>query len=175
MRWECRERFPRHRLERKPLGNDPGMHHGTCVTHVPWRMSESLTRGDGENVPGIPGACATHNFIYLVRGRLGCQMPFLFVMIYLPLIGCCLRYKSFYCVHNISLNPTAATTFTRLIGGQVIGLLGFWLSMQAIVSFFIIVKNIRFLTIAFHYLAMFADSKYLHMANEPLQHTIVKK
>ena len=34
------------------------MHHGTCVTHVPWCMSGSLTRGGGENVPGIPGACA---------------------------------------------------------------------------------------------------------------------
>ena len=34
------------------------MHHDTCVTHVPWCMSGSLTRGDGENVPGIPGACA---------------------------------------------------------------------------------------------------------------------
>ena len=34
------------------------MHHGTCLTHVPWCMSGSLTCGDGENVPGIPGACA---------------------------------------------------------------------------------------------------------------------
>ena len=34
------------------------MHHGTCVTHVPWCMSGSLTCGGGENVPGIPGACA---------------------------------------------------------------------------------------------------------------------
>ena len=34
------------------------MHHDTCVTHVPWCMSGSLTCGDGENVPGIPGACA---------------------------------------------------------------------------------------------------------------------
>ena len=34
------------------------MHHGTCVTHVPWCMPGSLTCGDGENVPGIPGACA---------------------------------------------------------------------------------------------------------------------
>ena len=31
-------------------------------------MSGSLTRGGGENVPGIPGACATRNFTYLVRG-----------------------------------------------------------------------------------------------------------
>ena len=50
--------FPRRRLQRKPLVSDPGMHHGTCVTHVPWCMSGSLTRGGGENVPGIPGACA---------------------------------------------------------------------------------------------------------------------
>ena len=50
--------FPRRRFLRKPLVSDPGMHHGTCVTHVPWCMSGSLTCGDGENVPGIPGACA---------------------------------------------------------------------------------------------------------------------
>ena len=55
MRRECRERFPRHRLQRKRLVNDPDMHHGTCVTHVPWCMSGSLTRGGEENVPGIPG------------------------------------------------------------------------------------------------------------------------
>ena len=45
MRWECRERFPRHRLQRKKLVSDPGMHHGTCVMHEPWCMSGSLTRG----------------------------------------------------------------------------------------------------------------------------------
>ena len=50
--------FPRRRIQRKPLVGDPGMPHGTCVTHVPWGMSGSLTCGDGENVPGIPGACA---------------------------------------------------------------------------------------------------------------------
>ena len=41
------------------------MHHGTCVTHVPWCMSGLLARGGGENVPG---ACATRNFTYLARG-----------------------------------------------------------------------------------------------------------
>ena len=66
---ECRERFPRHRLQRKPLVSDASMHHGTCVTHVLWCMSESLTRGGGENVPGIPGACATHNFTNMARGQ----------------------------------------------------------------------------------------------------------
>ena len=65
---ECRERFPHHRLQRKLLVSDPGMHHGTCVTHVPWCMSGSLNCGGGENVPGIPGPCATRNFTYLARG-----------------------------------------------------------------------------------------------------------
>ena len=31
-------------------------------------MSGSLTGGGGENVPGISGACATHNITYLARG-----------------------------------------------------------------------------------------------------------
>ena len=62
--------FPRHQLQRKPLVSDPGMHHGTCVTHVSWSMSGSLTRGGGENVPGTPGACATRNFTYRARGPL---------------------------------------------------------------------------------------------------------
>ena len=34
----------------------------------PWCISGSLTRGGEENVPGIPGACATRNFAYLARG-----------------------------------------------------------------------------------------------------------
>ena len=62
-----RECFPRHRFQRKPLVNDPGMHHGTCATHVmhmTWCMSGSLTRCGGEHVPG---ASATRNFRYLAR------------------------------------------------------------------------------------------------------------
>ena len=39
-----RERFPCHRLQRKPLVSDPSMHHGTCVTHVPRCMSGLLTK-----------------------------------------------------------------------------------------------------------------------------------
>ena len=38
MRRECRERFPRHQLQRKPQVSDPGMHHDTCVTHLSWYM-----------------------------------------------------------------------------------------------------------------------------------------
>ena len=44
-----------------PLVSDPSMHHGTCVTHVPWRMSGSLTCHDGKEVHSIPGACATNS------------------------------------------------------------------------------------------------------------------
>ena len=77
MHRECRERFPCHRLQRKPLVSDPGMHHGTCVSHVPWCMSGSLTRGGGGNVPGILGACATRNFTYLARGPCWARYPVL--------------------------------------------------------------------------------------------------
>ena len=70
MRRECREHFLRHRLLMKPLVSNPGMHHGTYVTHVHWCTSGLLTRGGGENVSGIPGACATRKFPYLVRGPL---------------------------------------------------------------------------------------------------------
>ena len=61
-------RFSRRRLQRKLLVSDLGMHHGTCSTHVPWCMPKSLTRDGGENVTDIPGACATCNFAYLIRG-----------------------------------------------------------------------------------------------------------
>ena len=54
VRRECRERFPHNRLQRKRLVNDPGMHHGTCVTHVPWCISGSLTRGFGKTFPAFP-------------------------------------------------------------------------------------------------------------------------
>ena len=68
MRRECRERVPHHWLQRKPLVSNPGMHRGTCVTHVPWCMSWLLTHGSGENIPSIPGAYTIMNFTYLARG-----------------------------------------------------------------------------------------------------------
>ena len=86
MRQECRERFPHHRLQRKPLVNDPGMHHGTCVTHVPWCMPGSLTNAGGENVPVIPGACATRHVAYLVRG---------------PCLWC---FGHWHCLHGCLIN-----------------------------------------------------------------------
>ena len=43
-----------------PEANDPDMHHGTCVTHVPWCMPGSLTSGflwnrrRGKTFPAFP-------------------------------------------------------------------------------------------------------------------------
>ena len=51
----------------QPRNSDAGIHHGTCIMHVPWCMTVSLTRGflwsrwRGKR-SGIPGACETHNF-----------------------------------------------------------------------------------------------------------------
>ena len=68
MRRECRERFPH------PLG----LAIPTCITARAWRTCRDACRdsylavffevGGGENVPVIPGACATRNVTYLVRG-----------------------------------------------------------------------------------------------------------
>ena len=74
MRRECRERFSRHRGLAIPI----------CITARAWRtcrdacqdrwLAISFEIGGRENVPGIPGACATRNFAYLVRGP--CPNPY---------------------------------------------------------------------------------------------------
>ena len=68
MRRECWERLPHHR----------GLAIPTCITARAWRTCRDACRdrylevsfevSGGKNVPGIPGACATHNFTYLARG-----------------------------------------------------------------------------------------------------------
>ena len=50
----CWESFSRHRLQRKPLVSDPGMHHGACITHVPWCMSGSLPAVAGKTLQEFP-------------------------------------------------------------------------------------------------------------------------
>ena len=71
MRRECRECFPLHRE----------LAIRTCITARAWRACRDTCRdlklavsfevGGGENIPGIPGACANRNFGYLVRGTCG--------------------------------------------------------------------------------------------------------
>ena len=53
MRRECRERFPRHQSQRKPLVNDPVIHHGT------WRTCrdeclDRLLEVTGKTFPAFP-------------------------------------------------------------------------------------------------------------------------
>ena len=45
MRRKFRERFTRHRLQRKPLVSDPGMHHAHAEMHV--GIAEPRWRGKG--------------------------------------------------------------------------------------------------------------------------------
>ena len=75
IRRECWEHFPRHWLQMKPRVSDIGMHHGTWITHVLWCMPGSLTRGGGESIRAIPGACATRNFAHLIRGSFLMGIP----------------------------------------------------------------------------------------------------
>ena len=60
MHRECWERYPRHWLQRKPLVSIPAVGDARAVLSVgitnPWWR---------ENVPGIPGTCATHIFTYM--------------------------------------------------------------------------------------------------------------
>ena len=92
MRRECRERFPRHRLA-IPI----------CITVLAWRTCRDASRGclfvvsfevdDGEKVPGIPCACATKNFTYLVRGPLSWNVThFLFLSACCEQVVFCLAY-----------------------------------------------------------------------------------
>ena len=53
-------------------------------------MSGSLTRGGGESVPGIPGACATRKFTHLARG------PYFVIFFVYPLL----------LIHDFTNTPT---------------------------------------------------------------------
>ena len=67
MRRECRERFLRH-CGKRPRHASRHVRHARAVMRVgiayPWFPLKSAA---GENVPGIPGASAIHNFTFLVR------------------------------------------------------------------------------------------------------------
>ena len=144
MRRECRERFPHHRFQKKSLVSDPGMHHDTCVMHVPWCMSGSLTHGDGENVPGIPGAWATHNFTYLVRGPCT-RTPLMLRLSYYwrtrSCLDCWCWYLLRHCYDNVNNKAPSSRTFARrlrnFVRGKCMGkrnTWGQWASTQRLVT-----------------------------------------
>ena len=65
---ECRERFSRHHWLAIPTyitARASRRCRDACWGH---KIAVSFEVGSGENVPSIPGACATRNFTYLVRG-----------------------------------------------------------------------------------------------------------
>ena len=62
MRQACQERFP-------ATAGEQSRHARRCRDACRDRLQAvSFEVSGGENVPGIPGACATRNFTYLVRG-----------------------------------------------------------------------------------------------------------
>ena len=68
MHRECWERFPRHRRLANPACITA---RALCTCRYACRdrlLAVSFEVGSEENVPGILGACANHNFTYLVRG-----------------------------------------------------------------------------------------------------------
>ena len=95
MRWECRERFPRHR----------GFAIPTCITARSSRTYCDARRdrylviffevGGEENVLDIPGARATRNFTYMVRGPFhGLQLASTHndgILVYMLITQCILR------------------------------------------------------------------------------------
>ena len=98
MRPQCQEHFPRHRLQRKPLVSDPGMHHGM------WCMSGSLTAMAGKTFPAFPA----HNPQIGVSGKrsmIDIPASSTKVLIYSVYSGCMclgLLFRFFNCVWHLA-------------------------------------------------------------------------
>ena len=87
--------FPRRWFKRKLLVSDHGMHHGTCVTHVPWCMSGSLTCGDGKTFPAFPAHA--HPQFCVSGKRPICRIRMKLIIIHAPLLS--LNIFTFYIFH----------------------------------------------------------------------------
>ena len=100
---ECRERFPRHRLQRNPLISDPGMYHGTWVKHVSWCMPGSLTRGSGEKRSRHSRRMRNLQFYVSDKGPMGASFE-----------SFNLDYCVVYCVH-CGVNWPPRARFTNMV------------------------------------------------------------
>ena len=100
MRRESRKRYSLHRLQRKPLVP-------ACIMARAWRMTGSLTLGGGENVPGIPGACATRNFAY--SGKRPMRENFTYAM----------SSSLLQCQGRAHMTHTTPTTMTSQLEGAI--------------------------------------------------------
>ena len=65
--WNCRVPGMRGTFFPPPTSKQTASYRSRHASQVSWCMSRSLTRLGWKNVPGIPGACATHSFTHLAR------------------------------------------------------------------------------------------------------------
>ena len=93
LRRECRECFPRHRLQRKLLVGRIPTFIMARAPHKPWCMSGWLTRSGGENVPGIPGLFATAILCIWQEAQEG------YIWNYLKFIQSCSQASILWTVH----------------------------------------------------------------------------
>ena len=124
MRRECRERFPLHPLQRRPLVSKPGMHHGMCVTHVRWCMSGSLTRGGGENFPAYPANALPAILRIWSEVRNACTDLSCFVLSSSTLTSGFMQYLSPY-------NSDKSTAFVKIVTSTLL-----WLPQLPIYVYF---------------------------------------
>ena len=87
--------LPRLRMQRKTRVSDPGTHHCTCVTHVPWCMSGLFPAVAGKTFPAFPAHAHPQ---FGKRSIGGCNLA----MRHLDTLWCCywIHYV-FYILSNI--------------------------------------------------------------------------
>ena len=149
---ECRERFPRHRLQRKPLVRDPGRHHGTrTMIWVRGYLTNCLCCFFFKLTTAVPSFWIS--LLYLISDVTTglCWYPFgsLHASIRLDTFLCleswCLIYRTKFNYHNFNI-----------------------INIQIPITFKIIVRPLRILY--HHYLEFKDDFKFL--SNMNLMHYI---
>ena len=132
--------------------------HGTCVTHVPWCMPGSLISGFRwspwrGNVPGIPSACATCNFAYLVRGPWQLMTQGIIFQVYWPSSSVILRVYKFDLMKYtlfVVFNPLYTFLSTYISASHNMIIPGF--------PFFLFARlNLCFIVVKYYCILLFLD------------------
>ena len=121
MHRECLGRFSRHRLQRKSLVS--ALHASRHVRHARVVMHVGIANPRcGENVPGIPGACATRNFPYLVRGPW--RLSRNYIIHESHVLNFCLlfvgKYYQLLSNRSIWMHKTTTATYGRIIMSELL-------------------------------------------------------
>ena len=133
------------------------MHHGTCVTHVPWCMPGSLTHRSGENVPGIPSACATLNFTYLAKGP---WRKFLYLYPTIPkeaLHNPYSKIEVFHQIHFIATLPKCPSFFFELIFQTTWFITISWKRRRPVILLLFYLPILSFWTLVLHWTGLVAN------------------